>query len=365
MDKQKFLKTIVHFLIIGILVSPAFLYLFADQNQRFHPPVNPLVSYSVLTVFYLANIFWLIPTYVYRRNYKAYSLGILLMSFFFIALPLTGNPPANRPSEEFRMRTERENMQPRENMPRPGEGMIDWPRFRFLFFFPDYLRLLLGLGLGTTLELLFLYDSERKRNDQMEKQKAIADLNFLKNQLNPHFLLNSLNNIYSLARKKSEDTTRAILLLSDLLRHVLYESGKSKISLGDEISFIKNYINLEKLKFSEENGPNVNFTVSVRNPDYPIVPLLMMTLVENAFKHGISYLQPSFILISLEENEREVRFSVVNSIHRRASLEPKNEQRGLGIKNLDKQLNLSYPGKYSFIQKIENNLFKTFLTIKK
>ncbi len=359
MDKHKILKGIVHFLIIGILVSPALLYLFAEQNQRFYPPVNPLVSYSVLTIFYLANIFWLIPSYVYRRNYRAYSLGILLMSATFIALPLTGSPPLNRPSEEFRMRPVR------EKLPGPGDGVIDWQRFRFFFFFPDYLRLLLGLGLGTTLELLFLYDSERKRNDAMEKQKAIADLNFLKNQLNPHFLLNSLNNIYSLARKKSEDTTRAILLLSDLLRHVLYESGKSKISLGDEITFIKNYINLEKLKFSEENGPNINFTVYVKNADYPIVPLLMMTIVENAFKHGISYVQPSFILISLEENDREVRFSVVNSIHRRASIEPKTEQKGLGNKNLVKQLDLSYPGKYSFTQKIENSLFKTFLAIKK
>jgi two-component system LytT family sensor kinase len=360
MDKQKLLKTIVHLLIIGILISPAFLYLFADQTLRFQPPVSPLISYSLLTVFYLANIFWLIPTYIYRRSYKAYSLGILLMSVIYVALPLTGGPPAVRPTAEFRMRP------PDENIQRPGaERVFVLQRFRFLFFFPDYFRLLLGLGLGTTLELLFLYDAERRRNDDMEKQKAITDLNFLKNQLNPHFLLNSLNNIYSLARKKSEDTTRAILLLSDLLRHVLYESGKNKISLGDEISFIKNYINLEKLKFSEENGPNVNFTVSVRNADYPIVPLLMMTLVENAFKHGISYLQPSFILISLEENDREVRFSVVNSIHRRESLEPQPSQKGLGIKNLDKQLNLSYPNKYSFTQKIENNLFKTFLSIKK
>lgn len=361
MDKRKSLKAIIHTLIIGILISPAFLYLFTEENQRFHPPVNPLISYSLLTVFYLTNIFWLIPTYVYQRNYRAYILGILFMSAVFFALPLTGSPPELRPipSEDTRMRPLRDNLLPL------GEGSLDRPRFRFLFFFPDYFRLLLGLGLGTTLELLFLYDAERKRNDDMEKQKAIADLNFLKNQLNPHFLLNSLNNIYSLARKKSEDTTRAILLLSDLLRHVLYESGKTKISLGDEISFIKNYINLEKLKFSEENSPNINFTVAVRHNDYPIVPLLMMTLVENAFKHGISYLQPSFILISLEENDQEVRFSVVNSIHRRAALEPKPAQKGLGIKNLDQQLQLSYPGKYSFTQKIENNLFKTFLTIKK
>lgn len=359
MDKQKILKVLVHLLIIGILVSPGFLYFFADQSHRFQPPVNPLVSYSILTVFYLANIFLLIPIYIYKRNYKAYSLGILLMTSVFFALPLTGDPPPDRLQDEFGLR------QNYEKRTRAAKGIIDWPRFRFLFFFPDYFRLLLGLGLGTTLELLFLYDLERKRNNEMEKQKAISDLNFLKNQLNPHFLLNSLNNIYSLALKKSEDTTHAILQLSDLLRHVLYESGKNKISLGDEITFIKNYINLEKLKFSDENRPNINFTVSVKNAEYPIVPLLMMTLVENAFKHGISYLQPSFILISLEENERDVIFSVVNSVHRRGSIQPENEHKGLGVRNLEKQMELSYPGRYSFTQKIENNLFKTFLTIKK
>lgn len=221
------------------------------------------------------------------------------------------------------------------------------------------------LGFGTTFELTSLFDRERKRNDEMEKQKAIGELNFLKNQLNPHFLLNALNNIYSLARKKSDDTTRAVLLLSDLLRYVLYETGKTRIPISEEIEFIKNYIQLEKLKFSEDNSPNINLSISVKNLDYPIEPLLLMTLIENSFKHGVSYVTPSFILISLEENEKEIRFSVVNSITKKGQDQAKTTQKGLGIKTLEKQLDLIYPGKHSFHQTIENNLFKTFLTIKK
>lgn len=356
MRKRNILKGIVHVLIIGIILSPTF-FLQNPNDLRPGGFFNLAFSAIVLSIFYLTNVFVLIPRFIHKRRYQYYLLGVAGL-FFILVLGIFFVNWINPPMEimnDFRPK-------PNPQIMPPGDSIL----FPLGFFFGNFMiRFLMVLGLGTGLELLFLFDSERKRNDEMARQKAISDLNFLKNQLNPHFLLNSLNNIYSLARKKSEETTNAILLLSDLLRHVLYESGKNQISINQEINFINTYINLEKLKFNEENAPNINFKIDIKNPDYPVVPLIMTTLVENAFKHGISYIIPSFILISLVESESDIRFSVINSLQKRDFNLLNGKQKGLGIQNLDKQLQLSYPGKFSFNQRIENNMFKAFLTLKK
>ncbi|WP_226336275.1 sensor histidine kinase [Echinicola marina] len=249
---------------------------------------------------------------------------------------------------------------------RPVPGDMDRKPYHFILFSPSLLRLLMILGLGTSIELILQFEQEKKKYEELEKQRMIKELNFLKNQLNPHFLFNALNNIYSLARKKSADTTPAILLLSDMLRYVLYESGKDKVSLGQEVAFIKNYVNLEKLKFSAENAPKISHSFQLLHEDYPIEPLLFVTLIENAFKHGISYLSPSFVMISLVENEKEILLSVLNSVSRQKDGQSiNNNPEGVGINNLRKRMELLYPGRHSFKQIYENSTFKSFLTIKK
>ncbi|SFU18700.1 Histidine kinase [Algoriphagus locisalis] len=358
----------VHLLIIGVLLSQS-IPPFSRPNSGITEVLNITFTNINLVLFYILNVTILIPKFIEKRSYQNYLLSVLILLifslvFFYLINTYFWNPESMMPRRPDLPST---NMLPdrlSENMPAPRDfefkhNPIFFRTFSFVF------RFLLLLALGTAFELLLLFDKERKRNDEMEKQKAIGELNFLKTQLNPHFLLNALNNIYALARKKSEETTNAILLLSDMLRHVLYEAGKSKIPIKQEIEFIQNYIKMEKLKFTEQNAPNINFTVSIINTYYMIEPLLLMTLVENAFKHGVSYHTPSFILISLEENDAELKFSVINSISRKHDNPEDKKHAGLGIKNLENQMELIYPGKYSFRQKRENNLFKTFLTIKK
>lgn len=356
MHRRKLLKGIIHFLVIGIILSP---FIFFKNNLSFPPEVsyNIILSSLLLSACYLFNAIYLIPEFIHKRQYKSYLISIfLVLSFLLLCLFLaTGfSPPIEINKDLF---------------PKPDPlrvPLVDSFLTPTIFLLGNILiRYFMILGLGLGIELLFMFDSERSRNDEMARQKAITELNFLKNQLNPHFLLNSLNNIYALARKKSEETTNAILLLSDLLRHVLYESGKSQIKISQEIDFIKTYICLEKLKFNEEDGPKINFKIDVKDPDYQVVPLIMTTLVENAFKHGISFISPSFILISLIESEIDIRFSVINSMQKGVFKTPQVHQRGVGIKNLDKQLQLSYPGKFKFNQVVEDNLFKSFLILKK
>ncbi|MDR7129265.1 hypothetical protein J2X69_001600 [Algoriphagus sp. 4150] len=362
MEKRKLLKGIVHLLIIGVLLSqsiPSFTRPTPGGNV-----INISLTNINLVLFYILNIAILIPKFIEKRSYRKYFVSVLILLLASLSIHHLIDYYLWGPDQMIRIRRHQFDEIEIESFPKPQGFLLPLTPFFFRTISFTF-RYFLLLGLGTAFEVLLLFDNERTRNDEMEKQKAIGELNFLKTQLNPHFLLNALNNIYALARKKSEDTTNAILLLSDILRHVLYEAGKSKIPIKQEVEFIHNYIKMEKLKFTEENAPNINFNVKIRNVNLLIEPLILMTLVENAFKHGVSYLTPSFILISLEENERELKFSVINSMPKKFEAHAEKRHVGLGIKNLENQMELIYPGKYSFRQKRGNNLFKSFLTIKK
>lgn len=349
--KQKnVLKVIIHALVLGIIMSPA-LSVFTNQGKRWISLFHFSLTNLSLISFYLINVVWLIPHFILKRKYLEYTLLFLFFMGIFVWFHhLSWEAPPNMALGHLG-----------ENDPRPER-----PPLPFAFFMPSLLRFLMVMGLGTSIELILQFENEKKKYEELQKQKVIKELNFLKNQLNPHFLFNALNNIYSLARKKSADTTPAILLLSDMLRYVLYEAGKDKVTLGQEVAFIKNYVNLEKLKYNEETAPRINYSFDITHEHYPIEPLLFITLIENAFKHGISYLSPSFIMIAVKETDKEIFFSVINSVGRQKDgVFTNTNPEGVGIANLRQRMMLLYPNKHSFKQVYENSTFKSFLTIKK
>ncbi|MGZ3920886.1 MAG: sensor histidine kinase, partial [Bacteroidia bacterium] len=200
------------------------------------------------------------------------------------------------------------------------------------------------------------------RNQQLmksaENEKLNAELNFLKSQVNPHFIFNALNNIYSLENKKSPDTGPAILKLSELMRYMLYETGAEFVSLEKEIEYLKNYIELQKLGLSKEIP--VNFNIEGDFTNKKIRPMLLIPLVENVFKHGVSYLSNSelFILIKISGNQIEI-------ITRNAFKDglTRNQKEGIGLANLTKRLDLLYFGNYKMDIVKENETFITHLRI--
>ncbi|QDH79243.1 hypothetical protein FKX85_09450 [Echinicola soli] len=348
--RKNTLKVIIHLLVLGIIMSPALSFL-TDDNVRSVSLFYFSITNVGLLLFYLINVIWLIPKFILNSKYLQYACFFLLFMAVFVCL---NHYFRDIPPEMF----------PKHHSNEMRE--FKKPPVNFHFFMPSLIRFLMIMGLGTSIELILQFEREKKKYEELEKQKIINELNFLKNQLNPHFLFNALNNIYSLARKKSEDTTPAILLLSDMLRYVLYESGKDKVTLGQEVDFIKNYVSLEKLKYHPEIAPKINCSFSIENEQYPIEPLLFVTLIENAFKHGISYLAPSFIMISIKENHKEILLSVINSVGaQKDGVFTNTNTEGVGITNLRKRMQLLYPGKHSFKQVYENSTFKSFLTIRK
>jgi two-component system LytT family sensor kinase len=174
----------------------------------------------------------------------------------------------------------------------------------------------------------------------LETEKKDMELQFLKSQLNPHFLFNSLNNIYSLAYQKSDKTADAILKLSDIMRYMIYESNDSWVSLSKEIEYVQSYIELQKLRFKD--GAAVEMTLSGEIDDQQIIPLILIAFVENAFKHGVANDHSDPIRINIIANKKILHFSITN----KKSNANKDEVGGVGLNNVERRLQLLYPERY-------------------
>lgn len=179
----------------------------------------------------------------------------------------------------------------------------------------------------------------REKNNQLRIEKKEAELNYLKAQTNPHFLFNTLNNIYSLARDKNDLAPESILRLSKILRFMLYETGGESIAIDDELKIITDYIALEKLRYDDSLFVTLN--TDIENSKQPLPPLLLIPLVENAFKHGVSETRNKpFVDISLTVKQHQLLFIVKNSIEETATVQEVKEN--IGLSNLRKQLALLY-----------------------
>jgi sensor histidine kinase YesM len=186
---------------------------------------------------------------------------------------------------------------------------------------------------------VYNYIKLKQATQQLRIEKQAAELNYLKSQTNPHFLFNTLNNIYSLARDKSDLAPESILRLSKILRYMLYETGGAYIAIEQELKIISDYIALEKLRYDE--SLRINFNYDVEDMKQALPPLLLMPLVENAFKHGVSETRGHpYIDIHLSVKNRQLTFIVKNSSELHA--EDKSVKENIGLSNLRRQLELLY-----------------------
>lgn len=193
-------------------------------------------------------------------------------------------------------------------------------------------------GMAFALKFYRLQTAAREREKNLTKEKLETELKFLRNQTNPHFLFNTLNNIYALSRKKSDKTPEVVMKLSELLSFMLYESGKETISVEEELKMMQDYIDLQKIRYNERLS--IEFNRKIDDGGRRIAPLLLLPLVENAFKHGISETRfDSFIHIDFELNRGSLYFCIENTIENGRS-KPVNGH--IGLKNIKRQLELTY-----------------------
>lgn len=233
-------------------------------------------------------------------------------------------------------------------------GYLNWMKLgMFLQFYPkeedlpvngNYLvRIvvyqLYGISYFTVIKLLIHNSRLRYKNQQLELQQKISELNFLKSQTNPHFLFNTLNSIYSLARDRSEKTADTVLRLSDILRYVLFGTESKLTTIDNETTIIDQFIELEKIRY--QDSLIVQIEKNIDNPNQEIPPLLLLPIVENAFKHGVSQtIKDPFIFVKIFLSGSILSFKVENSREPLENPEPIKEN--IGLRNLRRQLELMF-----------------------
>jgi len=211
--------------------------------------------------------------------------------------------------------------------------------------------------------IIFRLISDRIRFERLEKEaraeRLSSELKFLRSQVSPHFLFNTMTNMVSLARQKSDMLEPSLIKLSELLRYMLYDSNNNKIRVGDEIEQLKNYLDLQQLRFGD--SVRVEAEIHDEGPDCMIEPMLLVPFIENAFKHGIGAQKDPYVLIKLLVKNCKVDFMVMNNYSRENM--SKDKSSGIGLVNVQNRLRLLYHGKYELEIEDDHDVFSIHLNI--
>jgi two-component system LytT family sensor kinase len=333
----------------ALLLMLPFISVNPSSNDPDH---RQFLMYILVDNLILLTIFYL-HTYLLYPLIKQKKLGLYLLSFvvlfglywsydFCFRLP----PPQNFPGGPAFIHDKPNNVYP-------------------LMARPDSFIHLLGPAMAILCSFCFRVITDNWVREQLIKEREtvhlLTELNFLRSQINPHFLFNTLNNLTSLARKKSDLLEPAIVNLSQLMRYMLYESEGNRVTLQKEIAYLQCYINLQLLRFGDE--VTVKTKLSGNFEDCDIDPMLLIPLVENAFKYGTGHDNNNLILINLEvsPDNQNLHFKVVDYF----LSEDNNDQEGtgIGLKNIRRRLHLLYPGKHQFNAHGAGGMFTSEMTI--
>jgi len=345
---KSFKVEVIEFLLFGIIWIGIFSIPFFNQWGYASLDWDKLLS-EWLRIFgffmvFLINIFLLIPKYLITKKYKIYIFsaismiiivsvaGLFLNSLLFPA-PLM-MPPMNLGSGI--------PMELSSGMPAPigfkPERVTDYNSMT-LVIIANLIISFLVVGSSTTFKVIGQWLIADDRRKDIEKEQLKTELAFLRYQVSPHFFMNTLNNIHSLIDLNTEDAKDAVIRLSTMMRYLLYETSQGHTSLKKEIGFIESYISLMQLRFSK----HVKVTLEVPEgiPDLQIPPMLFISLLENAFKHGVSYQKDSFVLFRIGLSDNKLNCIIKNSKHPKAPNSGKRYS-GIGIANVKKSLELHF-----------------------
>ena len=297
--------------------------------------------------FYLHNVF-VAPLIVYKNRTKTYVACLLALVVCFQLYQCSTRPDepmrgggGEEPME--RRMDKRPPMPPEQRMRHGGEPIPRRQHAPMPFGGQDVAGMIIVLllfGFNDGMKYYFRSQDERKKLREMERHNLEKQLEYLKYQINPHFFMNTLNNIHALVDIDAEEAKKTIEVLSKLMRYMLYDSGSNCAPLQKELNFLRHYVDLMRIRYTDSLKINLSFPDDVPNRMVP--PLIFVTFVENAFKHGISYERQSYINVSLEADSDGVTFRCINS--RRPD---DDDEGGVGLKNTRQRLDLIYDKHYS------------------
>jgi sensor histidine kinase YesM len=362
--KEKTTRIIFHILAWAVILGfPIY------SAIKFRMGSNFLVTYytfaAINALIFYTNYLFLVPVLFFQKKRYRYYMAILALVFFFYFISYFAN------KQIFSYITKNGNSEQVTGPPVDKQGRIQRPPLRMspriIIAVPNaqiigYMTsslFMVFLSLG--LRVLERQSKFEKMQEEMEKAKLNAELTLLKNQISPHFFFNTLNNIYSLIGRNNEDSKNAVIKLSKMMRYVLNESGQDNRQLSDEVEFMNNYIDLMKLRIGAKTRINVNFPTEYK--DLMIPHLLFISLIENAFKYGISVQEESYVNINLECRENSILFKCENGLPE-SNNGPIFASTGIGLENLRKRLSLLYPDRHELEIDKAKNKFAVNLIIK-
>jgi two-component system LytT family sensor kinase len=313
-------------------------------------------------IIFYTNYLILVPNYFFGiQKYKYYvSVLILLIFLYFVSdqsNKIVFKYVPGRDSIENSL--EPANSARETHPPRRDEHRGPLP-FREMHLFNYMFTSLFLVFFSVGMRVLERHSQTEKLQKELEKEKLNSELAFLKNQISPHFFFNTLNNIYSLISINADDSQKAVLKLSKLMRYLLYDSENGNTKLSNEIDFMNNYIDLMKLRMTSKISLMVTFPEEYEDRSIP--PLIFIPFIENAFKHGISYREKSFIEIKMMTEKNSILFRCANSLIK-AREESEPGQSGIGLENVTKRLNLLFPGKHELTINKSEKEFEVLLQI--
>jgi len=307
----------IFFVLMTILIlnnpDEGFLRLFENVGVM----LMLIASVFLMISFFYLNRKVLIPEYFFQRKYFVYSITVLLFVFLLMSLPFIMRVSVN------------------SSFDKPGPQLLNHLLSTALLF-------VLVFVVSTAGPVLKRWIDAENSAVELENQRLSAELSFLKSQVNPHFLFNTLNNIYALSVNNDPVAAESILKLSQLLRYLLQEAQNETVSINKEIEHLRQYIDLQKLRLTKK--VTVNFEMAFDSSGFSIAPLLLLPFVENAFKYGISAHEESKIEIKLSYKSSVFEFTVNNTLNNGSRVDI--ESTGIGVDNVRKRLELSYPGNF-------------------
>jgi len=339
------LQLLIHISVWGLVFGLPFLIFWKYNDFDFLDKMlhQSVIVLSLLAVFYL-NYFVLIEHLLFRKKTGKFILyNILLILSVGVAVHFWNE--AN-----FPLPMKHGNIPPPEFLPRT-----------IAFLLRDILSLLLTAGLSVAVKMTAKWYKMEADYQEEEKKRSEAELTNLRHQLNPHFLFNTLNNIYALIAISPDHAQNAVLELSKLLRYMLYENNENLVPLERELDFIRNYVELMRIRLTAD----VEVKMEINTPSgsgKAVAPLLFISLIENAFKHGISPSRPSYIHIDIHQSDGNRLVCTI-----RNSYVPKDETdrsgSGIGLENLNRRLEILYPHNHIIRTEQEGESFISELII--
>ncbi|MCK5028156.1 MAG: sensor histidine kinase [Bacteroidales bacterium] len=325
-------------------------------------------------LIFIINTVWLLPELLFKGKTAMYLLSVVIISLLLVYIweyvfPLIKDfIEGNQSAEIIERRFPPEGQRPMRSGQRPlGPGQRLQPpnqqppgqRSHVLSIFNQMVIAWLVVGFNDAIKVTNKWFVDEQKKRELEKEHLKSELAFLQNQISPHFFMNTLNNIHAQIDINTKEAQGSIVTLSKMMRYLLYESDQGKTSLKKEIEFLKSYVDLMKLRVDE--SVNIDLEISVIDEDIKLHPFLFISFVENAFKHGISYNEQSFIKIELKQNSEFIEFSCVNSLSVQNKIT--NPYSGVGLENIKKRLNLLYNSNYQLDINELDSEFKAYLKI--